>query len=127
MIWLNSCAGTPTREREGSQRFVTQVKPVLEYYCIECHNNASALKFGGLNLETGRQAMTTGAHGPVIVPGHPDASLLYRVLRFGHEHPLAMPPSPDKISHEQFKAIHDWIASGAVWPEGPAGHLSLPR
>jgi hypothetical protein len=63
----------------------------------------------------------------VIIAGDPDASLLYHVLRFGHDNPLAMPPSPDKISEEQLDAIRDWIAEGAHWPEGQAGHLSLPR
>jgi hypothetical protein len=124
---LAAMAGCATPAVDNSDRFVTQVKPVLEYYCIECHTDRSSSKYGGLSLESGRSAMTTGLHKPVIIPGNPDASLLYQVLRFGHEHPLAMPPAPDKISDEQFEAIRTWIAEGAHWPEGRDGHLSLPR
>jgi hypothetical protein len=121
---MAGCAAPLSKNRDS---FVTQVKPVLEYYCIECHTDRSSGKFGGLSLETGHSAMTTGRHRPVIIPGNPDASLLYQVLRFGHEDLLAMPPAPDKISDEQFAAIRAWIAGGADWPEGREGHLSLPH
>jgi len=122
IMWLAGCV---TRVGQEGADFVTSVKPVLEYYCIECHTDRSRAKFGGLSLENGRAAMTTGRHAPVIVPGDAEASLLYHVLRFGHENPLAMPPAPDKISDEQFAAIRSWINAGASWPEGPEGHLSL--
>jgi hypothetical protein len=124
---LAAMAGCAAPMVDNTGRFVTQVKPVLEYYCIECHTDRSSGKYGGLSLESGLSARTTGRHKPVIVPGNPDASLLYKVLRFGHEDPLGMPPAPDKISDEQFAAIRAWIAAGAHWPEGRDGHLSLPR
>ncbi len=112
---------------DGTKHFVTNVKPVLEYYCIECHTDLMSPQFGGLSLETRSSAMNTGRHKPVIVAGNPDASLLYHVLRVGHEDPLAMPPAPDGISDQQLNAIRVWIAQGAPWPEGQDGHLSLPR
>jgi hypothetical protein len=127
VVILSAMAGCATPMVDNSERFVTQVKPVLEYYCIECHTDRSSGKYGGLSLESGHSAKTTGRHRPVILPGNPDASLLYQVLRFGHEHPMAMPPAPDKISDEQFAAVRAWIAAGAHWPEGRDGHLSLPR
>jgi Planctomycete cytochrome C len=107
--------------------FVAKVKPTLEYYCMECHNSKTASKFSHFNLETGKLAMSTGLHKPVILPGKPDESLLYVVLRLGHAEALAMPPAPDKISDEQLAAIHRWIRDGAFWPEGPEGHLKTPR
>lgn len=123
--WLVSqCA---TFKVDTTERFITQVKPTLEYYCIECHTDRQSSRFGGLSLESRMSAMNTGRHKPVIIAGNPDGSLLYHVLRFGHESSLAMPPTPDRISDEQLDAIRDWIASGAHWPEGPAGHLSLPK
>jgi hypothetical protein len=121
---LPECA---TPKVDNAERFVTQVKPTLEYYCIECHTDRQSSKFGGLSLESGSSAMSTGRHKPVIIAGNPDASLLYQVLRFGHESPLAMPPAPDGVSDQQLEAIRAWIAAGAHWPEGRAGHLSLPK
>jgi hypothetical protein len=127
LIVLGALSECATSKVDNADRFVTQVKPTLEYYCIECHTDRQSSKFGGLSLESRKSAMNTGRHKPVIIAGNPDGSLLYHVLRFGHESPLAMPPSPDGISDEQLDAIREWIASGAHWPEGPAGHLSLPR
>ncbi|HSI64939.1 MAG TPA: c-type cytochrome domain-containing protein [Candidatus Saccharimonadia bacterium] len=126
-LWLAGCASSPSTSRETGASFEQDVKPVLEYYCIECHDTKSKGQYGGLILETGRAATTTGRHAPVIIPGNPDASLLFNVLRFGHENPLAMPPAPDKISDEQLAAIRDWIQAGAAWPEGAKGRLQLPH
>jgi mono/diheme cytochrome c family protein len=126
LIALNGCAGTPSRE-EAAEHFVSKVKPVLEYYCLECHNSKSAPKFGGLNLETGGSAVTTGLRKPVIRPGKPEESLLFVVLRLGHEEALGMPPAPDKILDEQLAAIRQWIRDGAVWPDGPEGRLRAPQ
>ncbi len=120
-------AGCASNNTSDAGHFVTKVKPVLEYYCIECHNSKSGLNYGGLNIETGKAAMTTGRHAPVIRAGSPDDSLLFVVLRLGHEEVLGMPPAPDKISDEQLAAVRDWIRAGAPWPEGPEGHLKLPR
>jgi hypothetical protein len=123
-VSLPSCASHGTN---APVDFVTKVKPVLEYYCIECHDAKSGGKFGGFIMETGKLAMITGRHAPVIHPGRPDESLLFVVLRLGHEEALGMPPSPDKISDEQLAAVREWIRAGAHWPDGPEGRLKLPQ
>ncbi|CAN5914457.1 hypothetical protein BH11VER1_BH11VER1_26010 [soil metagenome] len=116
---------TETKQQEAF--FVTKVKPVLVYYCIECHTDQAAPQYGGFSMETGLSALTTGRHGPVIRPGKPDESLLFTVLRLGHEEVLGMPPAPDKVTDEERDAVRQWILSGAKWPDGPAGHLQLPK
>lgn len=105
-----------TRLKNEPVDFVTEVKPVLEARCLECHH--SRYVFAGLNLETKALAMKGGRSGPVIVPGSPHQSLLYKVLLLGHDSPIAMPPSPDPLSREEQQAIHDWILQGAKWPDG---------
>ena len=123
------CAGPKDQpaHQPADAFFVAKVKPTLEYYCMECHNSKTASKFNQLNLESGKSAMTTGLHKPVIRPGKPDESLLFAVLRLGHAEALAMPPAPDKVSDEQLADIRRWIRAGAVWPEGPGGHLKSPQ
>jgi Planctomycete cytochrome C len=125
IVGTGGCVRASVRS-EGAY-FVAKVKPTLEYYCMECHNSKSASKFSHFNLETGKLAMSTGLHKPVILPGKPDDSLLYVVLRLGHAEALAMPPAPDKISDEQLAAVRQWILDGAFWPEGSEGHLKSPR
>ncbi len=123
------CVSLPQRTETKQQEafFVTKVKPVLQYYCIECHTDQAAPQYGGFSMETGHSAMTTGRHAPVIRPGKPDESLLFTVLRLGHEEVLGMPPAPDKVTDEEWAAVRQWIFSGANWPDGPEGHLQLPK
>lgn len=110
---LAACAIT---EREPEMvDFVSEVKPVLERRCLECHNRDYV--FAGLRLETRELAMKGGRSGPVILPGNPDDSLLYRVLLLGHDSPVAMPPTPEGTFEEEKELLHDWIAQGADWPD----------
>ncbi len=103
--------------------FVSEVKPMLELRCLECHNRHYS--FAGLNLETQKTAMKGGRSGAVILPGAPDQSLLYKVLHLGHENPVAMPPTPERLEREHAHLLHDWIQQGAKWPEGV--HLIPPQ
>ncbi len=96
--------------------FVSDVKPILESRCLECHHNRYV--FAGLNLETKQLAMKGGRSGKVIVPGSPHQSLLYKVLLLGHDNPVAMPPTPERLERENEQMLHDWIQQGAHWPEG---------
>ena len=94
--------------------FESEVKPILESRCLECHSHHYG--FAGLNLETQKAAMKGGRSGAVILPGKPDQSLLYKVLLLGHDSPVAMPPTPDRLEREHEQILHDWIQQGAKWP-----------
>lgn len=95
--------------------FVSEVKPLLETRCLECHQHHYVC--AGLNLETKKLAMKGGRSGAVIIPGSPHQSLLYKVLLLGHESPVAMPPTPEGMEQEGAQLLHDWIQQGATWPE----------
>jgi hypothetical protein len=61
--------------------FVSDVKPILESRCLECHH--SRYVFAGLNLETKKLAMKGGRSGPVIVPGAPQQEPLVQSAAAG--------------------------------------------
>lgn len=96
--------------------FVDEVKPLLEARCLECHHRRYVC--AGLNMETKLLTMKGGRSGAVIIPGAPHQSLLYKVLLLGHESPVAMPPTPEKLEKEHRRILHDWIKQGAPWPDG---------
>ncbi|OYW30225.1 MAG: hypothetical protein B7Z47_03840 [Chthoniobacter sp. 12-60-6] len=96
--------------------FVSEVKPLLEFRCLECHQHQYVC--AGLNLETRSLAMKGGRSGAVILPGAPHQSLLYKVLLLGHDSPVAMPPTPEGMEEEGAQLLHDWILQGAQWPAG---------
>ncbi len=128
--WLGSCR-TPGdglgNGRQAPIRFEEGIGTILESRCLECHNSKSAKDSGGLNLETRETAFSTGQHAPVIVPGSPERSLLFRVLEVDDLHPVFMPPTPDRLWQQEQAMIKQWITDGADWPSGKAGLLVRPQ
>ncbi len=115
-VTLSACVMDLSQLKVDDVNFVKSVKPILEASCLECHQHQ--YEFAGLNLETKAQAMKGGRSGAVIVPGSPHQSLLYKVLLLGHDSPVAMPPTPERLGRDYEQTIHDWIQQGAKWPEG---------
>jgi mono/diheme cytochrome c family protein len=101
--------------------FETQVKPLLEGKCVNCHHSGALL--GELNIENRAMAFKKRDRGPVILPGKPDSSALYLVLKMPPKNPQAMPPNGHRVSDAEMNLIYDWIKQGAVWPKGEAGVL----
>ncbi|MDC0681102.1 c-type cytochrome domain-containing protein [Sorangium atrum] len=79
-----------------------------------CHDGQANL--GGLNLTTGwetrvaGQASDCGGNGTVIVPGDPDASLLYMKLSDPPPCDSRMPLGPE-LSADEKKCLYDYIAA----------------
>jgi len=102
-----------------ADEYTTIVKPILTSHCMPCHSEAKSR--GGLSLESPAGIMKGGKmDGPVIVPGHPEKSLLVSLIR--HEgpkdDPMLMPPPPrDKLSDADIAAVTKWIQDGAVMPQ----------
>lgn len=92
--------------------FARDVKPVLERACVGCHGPAQAL--GGLRLDTRERALR------VLAPGKPEGSLLLRSVELASGEKGAMPPGGPPLKPEERRALREWIAAGAPWPEGTA-------
>src|SRR5262249_31075967 len=101
--------------------FQQQVLPVLANRCQWCHNDER--KYGGLTLESAAGLANGGWHGPVVVPGKPEASRLYRrVARMEKSYmPLAATGAPgDPLPAQEIALIRQWIEGGAEWPQTQA-------
>jgi cytochrome b subunit of formate dehydrogenase len=70
--------------------------------CSTCHGRT---KVGGLTLATFQDALAGGDHGPAIVPGDPDASVLVQVQSQGDH--------PGQLTAEELKSVIEWITKGA--------------
>ncbi len=110
---------------EAKVDFATQVKPLLTSKCVNCHH-AGAL-FGELNLENRAMAFKKRVNGPVILPGKPDSSALYMVLKMPPKNPKAMPPNGHRIADKDVNLIYDWIKQGAAWPKGADCVITLSK
>ena len=120
-------AREPSAQRTSPIRFADGIGTILESRCLECHNRVDASRMAGLSLETRHDAFTTGTHAPVIVPGSPASSMLYRVLEVDDLHPVFMPPTPDRLWANELETLRQWIEDGADWPVGESGRLVRPQ
>ena len=94
-----SAAAPPMFERD--------IRPILKAHCFECHGEGEKLK-GGLDLRLRRLILQGGDDGPVLVPGKPDRSRLFKLVHSGE-----MPKRDKKLTREQVALIKQWIAAGA--------------
>jgi hypothetical protein len=90
--------------------FDTKVAPILARRCLGCHNEE--LKDGGISFRDRASLLRGGSHGPAIVPGKPEASMLVVALK--HEGSLQMPPGP-KLPSREISILTKWIRNGALW------------
>ncbi|HEX5284925.1 MAG TPA: c-type cytochrome domain-containing protein [Bryocella sp.] len=99
--------------------YAEHVQPIFRANCYRCH--AGLNHRGGLHLDTREGLMHGGKDGSVIVPGHPEQSLLVKLIR--HEGPAKDPkpmPPKSKVSDADIATITEWIRAGAVMPADPA-------
>jgi hypothetical protein len=87
--------------------FEKDIRPILKAHCFDCHGEGEKLN-GGLDLRLQRLMLKGGDDGPVIVPGKPDRSLLFKLVHSGE-----MPKRDKKLTREQVALIKQWIAGGA--------------
>jgi mono/diheme cytochrome c family protein len=98
----------------GTIEFYNQkVQPILQTNCYRCHGGPNHR--GGLKLDTYAGMIKGGHDGTVLVPGHPEQSLLIKLIR--HEgpanDPMPMPPH-GKISDADIATVTEWVKAGAV-------------
>lgn len=100
------------------QFYVANVQPILQANCYRCH--AGLNHRGGLVMDTKAGLERGGKQGPVLVPGHPEQSLLVTLIR--HEgpknDPMNMPPK-GKLSDADIATVEQWVRAGAVMPPDP--------
>src|SRR5688572_14232623 len=103
LVWTGS-TGAADPPAKSDEFFEKAVRPVLVNHCFECHGPQK--QKGGLRLD-GRDGMLTGGDtGPVIVPGHPEQSLLIKAI--GYKDELRMPPK-GALAPAQVAALTTWV------------------
>lgn len=103
---------------EGQGFFEDYVLPMLSRNCFECHSHDAGKAKGGLVLDSRRGWEVGGDSGPAVVPGDPEASLLFKAVRYDHDD-LQMPPKR-KLADEDIQHVRQWIVAGAFDPRKSA-------
>ena len=100
--------------------FIRDVKPVLEFNCVSCHQETKAK--GKLRLNSHEQLLKGAGGDAVIVAGKPAESTLYTTTVLGKDDDDVMPPIKHDTDYVMTKfeteILKQWIADGAKWPKG---------
>jgi len=91
--------------------FEAKVRPLLVEHCASCHSHEAGEPEGGLSFDS--RADFLAAEG-VAVAGHPDDSLIVKVVRFDGD--LQMPPD-GRLPAEAIRTIEEWVRRGLPWPD----------
>jgi hypothetical protein len=99
---------------EADHFFESKVRPILANACLKCHGGMKSR--GNLRLDSRAALLRGGEHGPAVVPGDPDKSLLIQAVRYTHEK-IKMPPGKP-LSDAAVSDLVAWVHDGASWPQG---------
>src|SRR2546429_1369995 len=104
--------------RPQTVNFQRDVRPILSDNCFSCHGPDQSTRMAGLRLDLPESAFATRPNGAPIVPGKPEASLLYK--RISAETPASRMPPPSshkELTGKQKETLKTWIAQGANWKQ----------
>lgn len=120
LVARSSRAAQESQPAEASPQYYTEhVQPIFEANCYRCH--AGMNHRGGLQLDSRAGMMKGGRDGAVLVPGHPEQSMLVTLIRHeGTAHDAKPMPPKSKLSDADIATITEWIRAGAVMPAGQA-------
>ncbi len=89
--------------------FATQVRPILEANCFECHGGDQ--RKGGLSLESYADVLEGGKNGPIVRPGNSaDSPIVHRITGVGGDQ---MPKDAAPLSAAEIALVTRWIDEGA--------------
>ncbi len=103
-----------TSQRDGLEFFEKRVRPLLAARCYECHSANAKSLMGGLGLDSRDGTLKGGSHGPALIPGNPDKSLVIRAVGYA-DTSLQMPPG-GKLPVNEIAILNEWIRIGAPDP-----------
>lgn len=98
---------------EPAQFFRTQIQPILERRCYECHSHEHELE-GELALDSKAGWETGGESGPAVKPGDLTNSPLIQAIRH-LDAETAMPPKK-KLPAVEIALLETWVLLGAPDP-----------
>jgi hypothetical protein len=89
--------------------FASQVRPILEANCFECHGGDQ--RKGGLSLQSYEDILDGGKNGPIVRPGNSaDSLIVHRINGVGGEQ---MPKDAAPLSAAEIALVARWIDEGA--------------
>jgi hypothetical protein len=100
---------------EPKPSYTTDVRPILDKYCAECHMpDKVGAKKSGFQIDSYASIMKGTKLGPVIVPGSAESSTLYRLVAGKADPKINMPHGKAPLTPGEIETIRLWIDQGAM-------------
>src|SRR5207248_9612469 len=103
--------GRPGRGRALCNDYIA---PLDRERCYECHSHEGGKAKGGLVLDSRNGWAKGGEHGPAIIPGKPDESLLLKAV--SQIDPDLKTPPKSKLTDDEISKLRNCIALVAPDP-----------
>lgn len=113
VLVLAGLAGTGSRAVGQEVSFSTQILPILEASCVNCHGPEPRPARGNLRLHDAEAIQAR----PIITPGQPDDSELLKRITLPAGTRGAMPPRGPRLSEEEVTLFRMWIEQGASFDD----------
>ena len=112
VLMLIALAGCKSEE---SVSFSQDVKPIIDKYCIECHQaGGEGLIASGFNLENYTGVMKGTRHGPMVIAGDSAGSNMLVLMEGRADPSISMPHGKmTGASRKELETIRLWIDQGA--------------
>ena len=113
--WLGGSA-IATAQEKARLNYGRDVRPILSENCFFCHGQDSRKRMAGLRLDSAEGATADRGGHAAVVPGKPDASLMYQ--RITAEQPARrMPPvyANRTLTADQIAILKRWIEEGGEY------------
>jgi mono/diheme cytochrome c family protein len=107
----------PTLASAADIQFNRDIRPILSENCTACHGPDPGARKAAMRLDTKEGLFKeTKNEGPVVVPGKPEQSALWkRIVTTDPDEVMPPPKSHKTIKPEQRELLKQWIVAGAQW------------
>lgn len=98
-------------------RYGRDIRPILSDRCFKCHGPDESTRKAKLRLDTREFALAAREDGAAVVPGDPEASVVWHRLS-SHDTDELMPPTDSgrkPLNDAERALVREWIAQGAEY------------
>lgn len=110
---LNLCYANDLTDAEKVEFFNSQVKPILQQNCFQCHGGGAEVE-GGLRLTSREKILEGGNYGPAVSLASPADSFLLEMIGYGQE--TAQMPPDGRLDDASLEILAKWINIGLPYP-----------
>ena len=110
---LNIGHANDLTEAEKVEFFNSQVKPILQQNCFQCHGGGDEVE-GGFQLTSQEKILEGGNYGPAVSLENPADSFLLEMVGYGQE--TAQMPPDGRLDDTALEILAKWIHIGLPYP-----------